>query len=330
MDVDQVADEQLSGAWRAAEDAARRAPSVCGTRPWTVAVRGSRMRVGTDDDRRLAGADPGGRELVLSCGAAVFNARLALRASGVVHRVALLPDPSSPGLLAEIAASPPERGTAGAAPGDGDLRLFRALPLRRTHRGPFLTDIDDVAAVRALIAAAAGEGARLEPVTGPGRIRALAGLVSAAELLQREDDQRCAELASWVRGPSDLRPDGVNAADFPADGGAGAAAAGFPGRDYGASGRTGILPVRGDATGTVALLSTPGDDRADWLAAGHALQRVLLTAAAEGIAAAFHTQPLEEPHLRRFIAEGFCDGAHPQMLLRLGRLLPYGTQPAAP
>jgi hypothetical protein len=69
----------------------------------------------------------------------------------------------------------------------------------------------------------------------------------------------------------------------------------------------------------VALLTTRTDRRADWLRAGQALQRILLRATAEEVSAAFHTQALEVPELREFIRVRFSDGAHPQMLLRLGR-----------
>lgn len=68
------------------------------------------------------------------------------------------------------------------------------------------------------------------------------------------------------------------------------------------------------ATGVVAVLTTPGDTREDWLAAGQALQRVLLHASAYGVGAAFHTQALEMRHLR----EELCSGEYPQMITRLG------------
>jgi hypothetical protein len=52
--------------------------------------------------------------------------------------------------------------------------------------------------------------------------------------------------------------------------------------------------------------------------AGQALQRVLLSASACGVAAALHTQPLELPQLRDLIRIQLSNGAHPQMVLRLG------------
>jgi hypothetical protein len=68
----------------------------------------------------------------------------------------------------------------------------------------------------------------------------------------------------------------------------------------------------------VAVLLTEADERDDWLCAGQALQRILLCAAEYDVSAAFHSQALEVPELREFIRTRFCDGAHPQMIMRLG------------
>ncbi|MCP9984904.1 hypothetical protein [Actinomadura madurae] len=69
--------------------------------------------------------------------------------------------------------------------------------------------------------------------------------------------------------------------------------------------------------GTVAVLTTRQDRRTDWLLAGQALQHVLLHAATLEVSAAFHTQPLELPHLRAAVRRDLVCG-HPQMVLRLG------------
>ncbi|MGW4475037.1 DUF1876 domain-containing protein [Nonomuraea sp. NPDC004354] len=63
------------------------------------------------------------------------------------------------------------------------------------------------------------------------------------------------------------------------------------------------------ATGVVTVLTTAKDGRSEWLAAGQALQRVLLYACAYGVSAAFHTQALEVPLLREFLREELCGGA---------------------
>jgi hypothetical protein len=68
----------------------------------------------------------------------------------------------------------------------------------------------------------------------------------------------------------------------------------------------------------LAMLATARDDPADWLRAGQALQRVLLTATSNGLAASFLYQ-LPELHDRRPSERGWWPWPeYPQIILRLG------------
>jgi hypothetical protein len=71
----------------------------------------------------------------------------------------------------------------------------------------------------------------------------------------------------------------------------------------------------------ICLLTTAHDRPADWVNAGQALQRILLTAAAYGVATALHSQPLELGSLREFIRTRLADGSYPQLVLRLGTVI---------
>ena len=70
------------------------------------------------------------------------------------------------------------------------------------------------------------------------------------------------------------------------------------------------------------LLST-GDAAADWLRAGMALERVLLTATVRGLSVGLLSQVTELPELRRLVRDPMSAWRHPQMVLRLG----YGDTP---
>jgi hypothetical protein len=74
------------------------------------------------------------------------------------------------------------------------------------------------------------------------------------------------------------------------------------------------------ATGApvLAALTTPGDTPADWLAAGQALGRVLLEAAATGLQASYLNQPIQVAALRPRLAALLPGDGVPQLLLRLG------------
>src|SRR5215469_1782862 len=54
-------------------------PSVHNTQPWWFSVDSTGLCLYADPARQLAVADPAGREMLISCGAALFTARLALR-----------------------------------------------------------------------------------------------------------------------------------------------------------------------------------------------------------------------------------------------------------
>lgn len=79
----------------------------------------------------------------------------------------------------------------------------------------------------------------------------------------------------------------------------------------------------------VAVLHTPGDAPAERLAAGQGLQAALLVAAAEGVQAGHLNRPCQVESLRPRLAELLSvRGAHPQVVVRLGR--PDGDAPPAP
>jgi hypothetical protein len=65
-------------------------------------------------------------------------------------------------------------------------------------------------------------------------------------------------------------------------------------------------------------LVTSSDEPADWICAGQALQRILLTCTACGVAAALHSQPFEVGWGREPASSGTEERACPQILLRLG------------
>ncbi|TYB44882.1 Acg family FMN-binding oxidoreductase [Actinomadura chibensis] len=306
---------------RAVEDAVQ-APSVHNTQPWRFGVRGARLTLRADPDRRLGVADPAGREMLISCGAALYNLRLSLRAQGFEPVVRTLPDPDRPHLLADVHAEP------GADPPDEDVEREHAqIRLRHSHRGGFRDEQVSAGVLAALRHAAEREGARLVQAVDPNVRGALAALTEAAEHVQRRTPAYAAEIARWAPAPTTARRDGVQHAAYPSR--PARTEPNFAARDFARGQGWGVRPSAPDeggtaGTGLVVLLVTGDDTPAAWLDAGQALQRVLLRAAEHGLSAAYHTQALQVPELREFIRARFCGDAHPQMLLRLG--VPEGEE----
>ncbi len=295
--------------------AAVRAPSPHNTQPWRFRVAADRVDVLLDERRVLAVCDPDGREAILSCGAALLNLRVTLAAEGLAHTVTLLPDRARTDLLARV-------GITGSGPPDArDHRLAEAVPHRHTNRRP-LTDRPVAAAVRhALTEAAAAESARLV-LLGAAGLSTFAALLRRADHVQNSDPRFREELAAWTHAGGSA--DGVpHTAGGPRSAGEPLLAL----RDFGVE-----QPDAREAHGReferhplVAVLTTPGDTRRDALAAGQALQRVLLTATASGLQTSFLASPVEVPETRDRLRELLGGRVIPQIALRLGHGYPGGA-----
>jgi hypothetical protein len=196
--------------------------------------------------------------------------------------------------------------------------LAQAVPRRHTNRRPFTDVTVPPEVVAELTAAALVEGGRLT-VLDEGARREVLGLVRSAEARLRADPRYQAELTRWTTGETE-RADGISRTEFgPWD-----ALETLPLRDFGLTRRTEPRrSARFEPDPTLVVLSTGGDSPEQWLRAGQALERVLLTATVRGLATTPMTQPLEIPALRELLTPaGGTDS--PQVILRVG----YG--PASP
>jgi nitroreductase len=289
------------------------APSVHNTQPWRFIEGRREIIVHADAARRLDVADPVGREMLISCGAALFNIRVALRHLGYVPEVGILPAPSRPNLVARV-------GWGEHIPAlEYEEQLYAEIERRHTHRDGFLATALPAGLLTALDVEAAREGAMLRVATQEDELIALAAAVTAAEHAARLDRFRTAELWRWTRPPGSPSLDGVPVTTGPAA--SERCEPHFPGRfvthDHWRGAPASTTNVQ-RSEGAVALLVTSVDQAVDWIRAGQALQRVLLAASAHGVAAALHSQPMELPELREFIRVRLSCRAHPQMLLRFG------------
>jgi hypothetical protein len=296
---------------------AGRAPSVHNTQPWqfTHTAEG-KLELRADPSRQLTATDPAGRELFISCGAALFGLRLAIRGLHREPTVALFPELDEPLLLARVALGPAR------ALQPAERLMLSALRRRHTHRDAFDQQPLPPALLVALQRSTEVEHAELVLLHRLADRQRLAALVAAAERSQHRQPRLVADLMEWTRPPGSRARDGVPATAYPrrprqpnlGD---------LPGRDF-ASGRLwGILPSPDEprlepAAPTVAVLATEGDRPVDWVAAGQALHRMTLLAATRWVFASMHTQPLEMPSLRAAVRRELHLVGHPQMLLRLG------------
>lgn len=287
---------------------AGRAPSVHNTQPWRFRIGPEAVELYCDPRRKLR-ADPAGREMVISCGAALFGLRLAIRSLGYQPVVDLLPDPSHLRLMARV-------GVGAAAPMDTlERQMLAAVPHRHTHRGPFTPGPLPAGLLAALRRDADDEGCLLVPIDDAAAFDRVAGIAAAATRRGNLDPIVRADTLQWTRSDASRAKDGMPAtaiADPQATSGR------LPQRDLDLGRGLGRLPAGGAPPAATALLLTRGDRRADWLRAGQALHRLLLHAATRWVFASLYSQPLEDPVTRELICGQLALPGSLQMLLQLG------------
>jgi hypothetical protein len=188
------------GEIRAVAAAAGRAPSVHNTQPWRLHSDGHQLTLSADWSRQLRSTDPSGSELLLSCGAALFNVRVALRHLSRQPRVDLMPDPLEPDLLARIHFGPHAPPTA------QEEHWHAAVSRRHTHRGAFLPVPVDQTVLDASQNAARAEGAELFRVESGQNSRTLEAVAEAAERAQQAHPHVRQELTDWTRRPGLVLP----------------------------------------------------------------------------------------------------------------------------
>jgi hypothetical protein len=269
---------------RAAADCA---PSIFNQRPWDI-------RPDPDDRTRvqlLAVPDPDlgarlPREVAVSCGAALYNVRLAIRAVGRTPTVWEVPGldreslikslPAGETLIASVEVMPGR----GAPPTAGVQELYEAMWLRHTDRGPFkllpvplplLVEMEHAAADehgwlrvlhprerKLILRAAASAGDQLAGALGAGD--------GAGDPAHAIEEYQADRLGFDLRRLNQVPPDryGPQPADTK-----------YPPtrRDFWRPGQT----ARFERHPQLMALSTDDDRPLDWLRAGQALQHALVT-----------------------------------------------------
>ncbi len=148
--------------------AASYAPSIHDTQPWHWLVGDRRLDLFADPSRLLGAVDPDGRQLLISCGAALYYTRIALRLRGFVPAVVVLPGgPGYGGLHRDLAGKEPLATIRvnEARPADSWERSLGAAAYLghagHAGRGPIEPTTDVTGALAALQDAAGLEGAWL-------------------------------------------------------------------------------------------------------------------------------------------------------------------------
>jgi nitroreductase len=300
---------------RTALSLATRAPSIHNSQPWRWRVGDESLHLYIDAERYLPATDPDARDLLLSCGAALHHAVVALAALGWQAKVHRLPTPTQPALLATVELCPHPSSEI-------DVTLAAAIPRRRTDRRHYSCWPVPAADIALMGARAARAGVMLRRVESLPKLQRI---VAQAVWQHVTDHDYLTELTAWSGRHESVA--GVPARNTPSSD----PRAPLPGRLF--AGPALAQPVdakSADDNAAVIALGTKDDDSLARLRAGEVTSLVLLTATALGLSSCPVTEPLEIVETREAVrAEVFGVAGYPQMLLRVG-WAPVNSDPLPP
>ncbi|WP_372721281.1 hypothetical protein [Novipirellula sp.] len=301
---------------RDAVQQAIQAPSNHNTQPWLFRIRNDGVELIADKRRACPVVDPDDRELYISCGAALYQLRLALKADGLATLVTILPSRSDPDLVARVLVA------GSHIPSSDEQTLVDAISQRRTNRFPFESRQVDPGLQVEWMSDVRSEHAWIHYFQTDQQKHAVADLISEGDRLQASDRHFRRELAKWVHSNQSSRRDGLpgythGVSDF---------ASNFDSFlvrtfDWG-DGKAAKDRQLAEGSPLLAVIGTHTDTMADWIASGQALAKMLLRAASWSVDASFLNQPIEVETLRKRLMDLTGNEGVPQILLRLG----YGSE----
>ncbi len=294
------------------QDAVRlacRAPSLHNSQPWRWVAEGPTLHLFADLTRVMTAADPEGREIYLSCGAALDHLTVAMAASGWHAHVQRFPDPDNPLQVASMTF----RRDALAITEDARTRAA-AIGRRRTDRRPFGPPADWPEFEVLLRQTVIPHQVMFDVVLEHAR-PSLANASRLTEAIRGYDPSYAAEL-SWWTSPS------ASGEGVPQTALTSAAAASrvdvartFPTPHAGNRDEQ----VEFDRSKIVVLSTHHEDARLDVLRCGEALSSVLLECTAAGLATCTLTHMTELAQSREVVRELTGQRGVPQLLIRIGR-----------
>lgn len=276
------------------------APSVHNTQPWQWRTTTDGVRLYADRRRQLPVEDPRGRNLVISCGAALDHLRVAAEALGLRAEVVRFPSGEDRDLLAEVVL---RRGQP-AADAAATIALLRA---RCTDRRRFTSWPVPEGSLDLLVDAARGRGTAALAVTDPGLRFRLERLAHEAQDLRSADRAARREQRHWI---GERGADGIPVAVLPDV------------RDE-VSSRFGPGAAREtrsvvESTDGVVILGGMSDTPRTWLSTGEGLSALWLLASREGLSVVPLSLPIEVVPVRLAVRELVEHELVPHLLLRVG------------
>lgn len=283
-----------------------RAPSLHNSQPWRWVSEGPVVSLFLDDAQTPKLTDPTGRELLISCGAALDHFRVAMAAAGWTCNVDRFPNPNNRDHLASVDFTPLDFVT------EAHRRRADAIARRRTDRLPYARPADwDVF----LGTISRGVGSNGVSVFAIGDARQ-PELVRASELTRTArlyDSGYHAELVGWTSEVAVA--EGIPEGTLPSDAESKRVAIG---RDFPVAAHADRRRDISDDDAEVVVLSTEDCTRDSRVRCGELLSSILLDATMAGLATCTLSHLTEVPASREIVRQLTGSESTPELLVRIG------------
>ena len=284
-----------------------RAPSLHNSQPWRWIAVGGVLHLFADNTRLMLAADSTGREVILSCGAALDHLRVAMAAAGWDSAVERFPERHDPEHLAVIRFSRMQTVT------DAHRRRADAILARRTDRLPFGGPPDWPSLQTALRLVILGYHVMFDVLLDDARPQ-LAEASRLTETLRRHDPTYQEELRWWTSpfaGDQGIPQSALVSASEAAR--LDVSRAFPPARRGDRRAEVGL-----DQSKIVVLSTLHEDERLEVLRCGEALSAVLLESTMAGFATCTLTHMMEVAPSRDIVRKLLGQAGLPQVLIRVG------------
>jgi hypothetical protein len=321
--LSELTDIEKALLYERAADIARLAPSCYNVQPWRFRVNPKCVEIRVNHASGIPAyqsespeSELDQRERYISCGCALFYLILSLRQEGYHERVTLFPRGETDDIVAQVWAADITRRL------NKDDLLFASIMRRRTNRLPFFPRVLPLHLISRLRSAASEEQCEMFPMTGEKRDSLIEILNESAQTREAEETRkREAALRSEAQRLDHIRIakplpkldesiDMLTARTQPIN-------EKYHFVENGARSFDRHQTASADAP-LLAVLTSEGDSKRDWMLTGQSLAHVLLLASHENISASFLNDPLLVPHLRKKVANLLQSNEYPQTILALG------------
>jgi hypothetical protein len=277
------------------------APSIHNTQPWAWRASGHEVWLHADTERRLAVEDPLGRNLVISCGAALHHIQLAARALGWRADVERLPDPTDPTMLAHVRLR--------REPGPRATGIVDAMRNRCTDRRRFTSWPVPEERLEALAEEARNWDVSAAPVLDIATKFRIELTIRRALDLRARDMVATAEQGLWT---GRFGTDGVPLRVVPD------APVGDDRLSRFGDGLLRDTRTEVESGDGLIVLGGDSDDPIAWLRTGEGLSALWLRASRSGLSVVPLSQPVEVPTTRAELSAQLAGSLEPHLLVRLG------------